>query len=155
MEKLPAGVYPSPSLFSSLRMSPFLPKCTGIFSRTVVHSPSFRVKKSKCPVDSPALAVMKRICSEFQRGDSGREFPSLERGNWQRKKRKLKRTMIDLGFWCGICLKSGENPRKFKKTRGIFCEPMGFKTHSETIGSPCWARTSDPMINSHLLYRLS
>lgn len=21
--------------------------------------------------------------------------------------------------------------------------------------SPCWARTSDPMINSHLLYRLS
>jgi len=23
------------------------------------------------------------------------------------------------------------------------------------IGSACWARTSDPMINSHLLYQLS
>lgn len=25
----------------------------------------------------------------------------------------------------------------------------------EEFGSACWARTSDPMINSHLLYRLS
>ncbi len=38
---------------------------------------------------------------------------------------------------------------RYKKGVAHMCNPF------HLFGSACWARTSDPMINSHLLYQLS
>ena len=51
---------------------------------------------------------------------------------------------------CAIMMSCRCEPNKRKKNKRE--QPFGY---SLLFGSPCWARTSDIMINSHALYRLS